>query len=152
CTYLNHILPTVYVLLPGKKQRLYTTMLEEIKKLAPDFDPPNVMVDFERASMNAIKNLFPTAILSGCFFHLCQNVYRAVTRFDLKTLYAFLPTTDVITTFDEIKAQFPAEGESVLKYFEEHYRFKKEQCYVDAQIIQAEADVRQARRREQIRR
>ncbi|CAF5101257.1 unnamed protein product, partial [Rotaria sp. Silwood1] len=29
---------------------------------------------------------------------------------------------------------------------------KKEQCYVDAQIIQAEADVRQARRREQIRR
>ncbi|CAF4072053.1 unnamed protein product [Rotaria sp. Silwood1] len=65
---------------------------------------------------------------------------------------AFLPTTDVITTFDEIKAQFPAEGESVLKYFEEHYRFKKEQCYVDAQIIQAEADVRQARRREQIRR
>ncbi|CAF2669932.1 unnamed protein product [Rotaria sp. Silwood2] len=29
---------------------------------------------------------------------------------------------------------------------------KKEQCYVDAQIIQAEAGVRQARRREQIRR
>ncbi|CAF4804749.1 unnamed protein product, partial [Rotaria sp. Silwood2] len=118
-----------------KKQRLYKTMLEEIKKLAPHFDPLNLMIDFERASMNAIKNLFPTSNLSGCFFHLCQNVYRAVTRFGLKTLYgenenfaqqtrslpalAFLPTTDVITTFDEIKVQFPAEGGPVLKYFEE---------------------------------
>jgi hypothetical protein len=31
-------------------------------------------------------------------------------------------------------------------------RFKKEQSYVDAQIIQAEAGVRQPRKREQIRR
>ncbi|CAF5137171.1 unnamed protein product, partial [Rotaria sp. Silwood1] len=34
---------------------------------------------------------------------------------------AFLPTNDVIPTFDEIKAQFPIEDESVLKYFEENY-------------------------------
>ena len=94
-TYLNHILPAVYVLLPGcypsniyffktcfllhmhfsgKKQGLYKTMLQEIKNLAPSFDPRNVMVDFERASMNAIKNLFPITTLHGCFFHLCQNI------------------------------------------------------------------------------
>jgi hypothetical protein len=156
-TYLNHILPAVYILLPGeyfaayffklfsrcfciflgKQQRLYKAMLQEIKNLAPNFDPPNVMIDFERASMNAIKSLFPTSNLNGCFFHLCQNVYRAVTRFGLKTLYgenenfaqqirslpalAFLPINDVISTFDQIKAQFPAEGEPVLKYFEENY-------------------------------
>ncbi|CAF2870226.1 unnamed protein product [Rotaria sp. Silwood2] len=217
-THLNHILPAAYILLPGKHINLI-----------PNFDPPNVMIDFERASMNSIKNLFPTSNIYGCFFHLCQNMYRAVTRFGLKTLYgenenfaqqlrslpalAFLPTTDVIATFDEIKAQFPVEGEPVLNYFEENYigvksrlsrprkapkfdislwnvntntlqgqhrtnnvvegwndRFtslmncshpnfwkflkglKKEQSYVDAQIIQAEAGVRQARRREQIRR
>ncbi|CAM4960865.1 unnamed protein product [Rotaria socialis] len=62
-----------------------------------------------------------------CFFHLCQNVYRAVIRFGLKALYsenddfakqirslptlALLPVPDVIPTFDEIKAQFPTEDE-----------------------------------------
>ncbi|CAF1103796.1 unnamed protein product [Rotaria sp. Silwood1] len=227
--YLDHILPAVYILLPGKKQRLYKAMLQEIKNLVPNFDPPNVMIDFERASMNAIKSLFPTSNLNGCFFHLCQNIYRAVIRFGLKTLYsenedfaqqirclpalAFLPITDVIPTFEQIKSQFPAEGEPVLTYFEENYigvktrlsrprkapkfdielwnvntntlhgqhrtnnvvegwnnRFssllncshpnfwkflkglKKEQSYVDAQIIQAETGARQARKREQIRR
>ncbi|CAF0793420.1 unnamed protein product [Rotaria sordida] len=204
-------------------------MLQEIKNLAPNFDPPNVMIDFECGSMKAIRNLFPTSNLYGCFFHLCQNIYRSATRFGLKTLYgenesfaqqirclpalAFLSITNVIPTFDEIKAQFPVEGEPILTYFEENYigvksrlsrprkipkfdiplwnvntntlqgqhrtnnvvegwnnRFsslmncshpkfwkflkglKKEQSFVDAQIIQADADARQARRREQIRR
>ncbi|CAF1314959.1 unnamed protein product, partial [Didymodactylos carnosus] len=86
-TYLNHILPAVYVLLPGKKQCLYKTMFKELKNLVPDFDPLNVMIDFERATINVIKSLFPTTVLNGCFFHLCQNIYRAVTRFGLKTLY-----------------------------------------------------------------
>ncbi|CAF1296683.1 unnamed protein product [Adineta steineri] len=227
--YLGHILPAVYVLLPGKKQILYKNMFKELKNLVPDFDPLNVMIDFERASMNAIKNLFPTTVLNGCFFHLCQNVYRSVTRLGLKTLYgenenfaqqmrclpalAFLPILDIIPTFEQIKAQFPDEGKPVLTYFEENYigvrsrlsrprkvpkfdillwnvntntlqgqhrtnnvvegwnnRFsslmncshpnlwkflkglKTEQSYVDAQIIQARAGVRQARKREQIRR
>ncbi|CAF1389952.1 unnamed protein product [Rotaria sordida] len=227
--YLKHILPAVYVLLPGKKQRLYKEMLQEIKNLAPNCDPPNVMIDLECTSMKAIRNLFPTSNLYGCFFHLCQNIYRSVTRFGLKTLYdenesfaqqirrlpalAFLPITNVIPTFDEIKAQFSVEGEPVLTYFEENYigvksrlsrprkipkfdiplwnvntntlqgqhrtnnvvegwnnRFsslmncshpnfwkflkglKKEQSFVDAQIIQADAGARQARRRKQTRR
>ena len=120
----------------GKKQGLYKTILQEIKNLAPNFDPPNVIVDFERANMNAIKNLFPTTTLHGCFFHLCQNIYRSVTQNNLKTLcgenekfsqirtlpaLAFLPVADVIPTFEQIKIQCPAEGEPVLNYFEENY-------------------------------
>ena len=204
-------------------------MLRQIKNLLPNFDPSNVMMDFERASMKAISKSFPVSNLSGCFFHLCQNVYRSVTRFGLKTLYSenenfaqqvrslpalgFLPAADVIPTFDEIKEQFPVEGEPVLKYFEENYigvksrlsrprksakfdvslwnvnentiqgkhrtnnavegwnnRFsslmncihpnfwkflkglKREQSFVEAQIIQADAGVRQNRNRKQIRR
>ncbi|CAF4471086.1 unnamed protein product, partial [Didymodactylos carnosus] len=87
-TYLNHIVPVVYVLLPGKTQRLYKEMLQQITNLTPNCDPPNVMVDYERASINAIRNRFPTTNLSGCFFHLCQSIYRAVLRFGLKTLYS----------------------------------------------------------------
>ncbi|CAF3899034.1 unnamed protein product, partial [Rotaria magnacalcarata] len=119
--------------------------------LIPNFDPPNIMVDYERATINEIKKQFPSSNLSGCFFHLCQNVYHAVIRFGLKILYsenedfskqirslpalALLPVPDVIPTFDEIKAQFPAE----------------EQSYVEGEIIQALAGVRKSRRIHQTR-
>ncbi|CAF3046448.1 unnamed protein product, partial [Rotaria sp. Silwood2] len=205
-TYLSHILPVVYILLPGKKQRLYKEMFQQIKNLISNFDPSNIMIDYERATINEIKKQFPSSKLSGCFFHLCQNVYRAAIRFGLKTLYsenedfakqirslpalALLPVPDVIPIFDEIKAQFSAEGEPVLKYFEEYYIgvkgrlsrprkatkfdillwnirvvnklqppkfleiftwFKKEQSYVEGEIIQAIAGVRKSRRIHQIR-
>ncbi|CAF4545542.1 unnamed protein product, partial [Rotaria socialis] len=136
-TYLSHIIPVVYILLTGKKQRLYKEIFQQIKNLIPNFDPPNIMIDYERATINEIKKQFPSSNVSVCFFHLCQNVYRAVIHFGLKTLYsededfakqirslptlALLPAPDVIPTFDEIKAQFPAEGEPVLKYFGEYY-------------------------------
>ncbi|CAM4741232.1 unnamed protein product [Rotaria magnacalcarata] len=140
-TYLSHIVPVVYILLPGKHDL----------NLIPNFDPPNIMVDYERATINEIKKQFPSSNLSGCFFHLCQNVYHAVIRFGLKILYsenedfskqirslpalALLPVPDVIPTFDEIKAQFPAE----------------EQSYVEGEIIQALAGVRKSRRIHQTR-
>ncbi|CAF3718055.1 unnamed protein product [Rotaria magnacalcarata] len=142
-TYLSHIVPVVYILLPGKHDL----------NLIPNFDPPNIMVDYERATINEIKKQFPNSNLSGCFFHLCQNVYHAVIRFGLKILYsenedfskqirslpalALLPVPDVIPTFDEIKAQFPAE--------------EKEQSYVEGEIIQALAGVRKSRRIHQTR-
>ncbi|CAF4900803.1 unnamed protein product [Rotaria sp. Silwood1] len=91
--YLDHILPAAYVVLSGKRQRLYKTMLQEIINLVPNFDPLNVMVDFENTA-HQIRSL---------------------------PALAFLSTNDVIPTFDEIKAQFPIEDKSVLKYFEENY-------------------------------
>ncbi len=167
-------------------------------------------------------------IYQDVFFHLCQNVYRAVVRFGLKTLYsenanfaqqirslpalALLPIPDVIPTFEELKAQLPMECAPVLNYFEGNYigvksrlsrprkapqfdiplwnvnnntiqgqhrtnnvvegwnnRFssllscshpnfwkflqglKKEQSFVDGEIVQAEAGVRRPRRKDQIR-
>ena len=63
--------------------------------------------------------------------------HRSVTQNGLKTLYGeseklsqqrrtlpalvFLPVAGVIPTFEQIKIQFPAEGEPVLNYFEENY-------------------------------
>ncbi|CAF1197187.1 unnamed protein product [Rotaria sordida] len=145
-------------------------MFHQIKNLIPNFGPPN----------------FPTSILSGCFFHLCQNIYLVVIHFGLKTLYddngdfakqirslpalTLLPIPDVIPTFVEIKAQFQAESEHVLTYFEEYYiggiqshlshprkaakydiLLWNEQSYIDAEIIQANAGVTKLRRKDQVR-
>ncbi|CAF3661964.1 unnamed protein product [Rotaria sp. Silwood1] len=112
-------------------------MFKWIIDMKPNFDPVNVKLDFEQAAIRTIRTKFPHANISGCFFHLCQSVYRAVERFGLKADYsadpllaqqiralpalALLNTDDVIDTFEELKQQFPIQGKPVLQYFEETY-------------------------------
>ncbi|CAF1607515.1 unnamed protein product, partial [Didymodactylos carnosus] len=133
-TYLEHIVPVVYILLQGKTQRLYKQMIDEIVQLSPKFSPQNIMMDYERAAINVFSKKFPTAHISGCFL---QNIYRRVQHAGLTKLYAddpdfsqnirsiaplsFLPTTDIISTFQQLKQQFPAQGQPVINYFEETY-------------------------------
>jgi transposase-like protein len=44
-------------------------------------------VDFERAAINAFSTVFPTAEVTGCYFHLTQSVVRKVAEVGLKTQY-----------------------------------------------------------------
>ncbi|CAF1559232.1 unnamed protein product, partial [Didymodactylos carnosus] len=120
-----------------KTQRLYKQMIDEIVQLRPKFSPQNIMMDYERAVINVFSKKFPNADISGCFFHLCQNIYRRVQHSGLTKLYAddpnvsqnirslaalsFLPTSDIMSTFEQLKQQFPAQGQPIINYFEETY-------------------------------
>jgi transposase-like protein len=66
----------VYALAVNKRKDTYERISEEVQNLAGD--PDDVMIDYERAAMNAIQTTFPNADVKGCFFHLAQNVYRKV--------------------------------------------------------------------------
>ena len=94
-------------------------------------------MDLEPVAIVSIRTVFPQVNVKVCFFHLCQSAWRAVVRLGLKTNYtddpvfaaqirallslAFLHANDVIDTFEELKQQFPFQGQSVLSYFEETY-------------------------------
>ncbi len=43
--------------------------------------------DFEVAAMNAVRCVFPTAIITACFFHFCQANSRNVDKKGLKPFY-----------------------------------------------------------------
>lgn len=82
-------------------------------------NPKMVMLDFERAAINALKITFPEAQIQGCFFHLCQCIYRSIQNNGLQTNYsddpqfalhmrclaalAFVPEEDVVEAFDALK-------------------------------------------------
>jgi len=66
------VLPSVYILLPNKKENTYKRMFQALKTIEPDISPKTIMVDFEKGAMNAITFEFPEAKLKGCFFHLSQ--------------------------------------------------------------------------------
>jgi len=45
------------------------------------------VLDFERALLTALEMEFPTAALSGCYFHLNQSLWRHVQELGLATPY-----------------------------------------------------------------
>lgn len=115
-------LPLVYVLTCKKDMPTYETILSVLKETEPRLNPQYIMVDFERATMNAIRLVFPDAKISGCFFHFCQCIYRHVQKYGLQSIYAndadfaqhirclaalaFVPVKDVVRHYNSIK-QFP---------------------------------------------
>ncbi|XP_035231949.1 uncharacterized protein LOC118203773 [Stegodyphus dumicola] len=116
----DNVIPSVYVLMPNKREETYNRVFTVIKSLKPNLQPKTVMTDFEKAAINAFKNSFPNIIQRGCFFfHLSQCVYRKIQSAGLQSKYdpnfvleisqlaalAFVPTSDVI--------------EPIINYFED---------------------------------
>lgn len=129
----------VYGLLHNKNQETYTRLLQEVTRLIPGAHPRKILVDFERAAMNAFAGAYPKAVVTGCYFHLCQNVLRKVNEVGLKTVYetdnvvrgfvrclpavAFVPPADVEAAFETLASYMPDTEhiDEVVTYFEHTY-------------------------------
>ena len=131
-----YIFPCVYALFQAKTEVTYERMLSKLLQLEPELNPTSLMVDFEKAAMNALENKF-IACVYGCFFHLSQNIYRRIQADGLATAYqqdadlalklkmlpclAFVPEIDVIDCFSILMEEYPQSGMTVAKYFEDNY-------------------------------
>ena len=80
--YRSAVIPVVFALLPNKTQQTYRRLIQKIMELCPLFNPKSVMLDFERAAINAFEEKFSNATnsfsISGCFFHLQNSIQRKV--------------------------------------------------------------------------
>jgi len=93
-----------------------------------------------RAAINAFSTVFPNAVVSGCYFHLCQSFIRKISEIGLKTLYesdddvrqyirclpalAFIPPDDVCEAFDILADSMPTNVDhldEVTTFFEHTY-------------------------------
>ena len=96
-----------------------------------------MMADFEKASQNAVRQVFPTVQLVGCLFHLGQCLWRKVQDLHLANLYrddenvriyvkmllalSFVPTTDVTEAFEMLVESCPRQLDPVFDYWEDNY-------------------------------
>ncbi len=55
-----------------------------------------IITDFEKASINAINDVFPFVTHSACFFHFCQNIWRHIQKEGLSTKYMEDPEFNLI--------------------------------------------------------
>lgn len=131
-------LPCIYALLPGRRERDYKRLLEHVLALVPDCAPATIVTDFELAAINAFQETFPEVIMTGCHFHLGQNIWRRLQAEGLQAKYvsdvafaskvkcltalAFLPPDRVTTAYEElIRSDAFRELDPLLDYFEENY-------------------------------
>ena len=130
-------IPCVYALLPNKQQATYQSVFHQLLQINENLQPQSIMVDFEKAAINSLQETFPNTDLSGCFYHLSQNVYRKVQSIGLQQRYqeeeelavmvrmipalAFVPADDVVNAFEELSRVLPPEVEPLADYFEDNY-------------------------------
>ena len=133
----GHLLPSLFVLLPNKLQETYHKMWNQVKILCPDACPTNLIVDFEKAAINAFESHFLQTQVKGCFFHLTQNVWRKIQELGLKKKYqqdssfalqirkipalAFATSTDVPELFNQLFMELPTDAYDLALYFESTY-------------------------------
>lgn len=80
--YRGSAFPLVFALLSDRQQQTYEKLIDELRRLRPTWCPKSVMVDFEKAAINAFQKAFDTPTnqlsISGCFFHLQKSILRKV--------------------------------------------------------------------------
>ena len=112
-------------------------MWNQVKILCPYACPTHLIVDFEKAAINAFKSHFPQTQVKGCFFHLTQNVCRKIQELGLKKKYqqdpsfglqirmipvlAFATSTDVPELFNQLFMELPTDAYDLALYFESTY-------------------------------
>ena len=133
----GHHVIRCYGLLANKQGDTYIEFLQQVRQLTNDAQPTSIMVDFERACINAITVVFPQANVIGCLFHLCKSIYRHVQSTGLQEQYlvdevfrtnirmiaalAFVPLGDIITAFEELSQHCEGNEDHILDYFEVNY-------------------------------
>lgn len=132
------VVPLIYAFLPNKSFQTYDRLFSTVKNLLPpDICATIWMTDFERAAIDAITENFPQVVMTGCFFHMRQCVWRKVQNLGLSSAYreedgrfaisvktltalAFVPVANVIPAFHELisSSNFDPRMQEVVDYFE----------------------------------
>ena len=78
--------PVLYSLMSGKSTEDYKVILEHISQ-SNALKIQSVVMDFENATWNAFRDIFPEADRKGCHFHWTQALWRKVQALGLAVAY-----------------------------------------------------------------
>ena len=90
--------------------------------------PTDILMNFQRAALNFVRQVYPNTEIKGCFYHFSSNIWKHIQNFGLQNPYhndenfalwlrmlsaiAFVPS-NVIRYFelliDEIRSNFNNE-------------------------------------------
>lgn len=74
----------MYILMEKRDTSSYKVIFEKLKALIPNNTITNCMSDYEAATRKAIRQVFPKARMSGCYFHYVQAVVKKFKKFGMR--------------------------------------------------------------------
>ena len=87
----NDCLQLAHFLLPNKSTKTYKDMFvlprECCEKLELQFEPKNIVADFEIGIRSAIKIIWPTSNIRGCRLNASQSCWRKIQELGLSKEY-----------------------------------------------------------------
>ena len=93
----RHTIPAIHCLMTAKTQCLYREVLESLITHISEFKPVASMSDWERASRNAFKDVFPQIRIYGCLFHYTQCIWAKVQKLGLTHAFKSNPEISKFT-------------------------------------------------------
>lgn len=105
----------------------YIRLFNWLKEHGLIFDKSkSIIIDFEAASYNALKQVYADSQIFGCNFHLGQIVWRRVQEFHLTTMYKnsirFKFNVKLILALSFVPVEkVQNEGDKLRKYFAEEH-------------------------------
>ena len=85
----DQYLQLVFCFLPHKDTPTYTRMWLGLQKMCQGkLQPRTILLDFEKAAIDAARNVFGTVKIQCCRFHLGQNWFKKIVEVGLKTEYS----------------------------------------------------------------
>ncbi|CAK9291289.1 unnamed protein product [Gordionus sp. m RMFG-2023] len=89
--YEGVMIPIIHALLPDKTKETYIRLFQIITNFCAEsqitFNPRFGQTDFKAAAISALKFVFPSMIIKGCFFHYSQALWRRCQSLGLVSLY-----------------------------------------------------------------
>ena len=87
----GHYVPLIFCLLPNKLTSTYIFALRSIYEKCKDmnliFSPANVTIDYEKAIINAVTEVWPESNIIGCRFHLTNSWWKKIQSLGLSMEY-----------------------------------------------------------------
>ncbi len=134
---LGGVHPCIYALLPDKSRNTYDRLFTMVNNLRPNMDPNAISIDFEQAAFQSIEQIFPNALIDGCYFHFTKNFRKQLSLHDLLGRYdndqnfalmarmipamAFVPENDLDAAFTALTNFLPPEFAPLLQWLENSY-------------------------------
>ena len=66
--------PSIYAFLPNKTEKTYHDFTQALLQLILNANPERILMNFEKAAVNALFATFPASQITGCYFHLYQSM------------------------------------------------------------------------------
>ena len=125
-------------MLPNKTEETYTRLFREVEQHVAN-PRTDILMDFERAALNSVRQVYPNTEFKGCFYHFSSNICKYIQNLGLQNHYqddenfalwlrmlsvlASVPPNDVIRYFEllieEIRNNFKNERDDLRDYFED---------------------------------